>query len=62
MTEELVRLLIRYHEGDEQRRNELLACRCEEARTALAESGVSSLPDRAAPEIVAAERLSAELA
>ena len=35
--------------------------RCEEARTVLAESGVSSLADRAAPEIVAAERLSAGL-
>jgi class 3 adenylate cyclase/ABC-type transport system involved in cytochrome c biogenesis ATPase subunit len=35
--------------------------RSEEARMALAESGVSSLADRAAPEIVAAERLSAEL-
>ena len=35
--------------------------RREEARTALAESGVSALADRAAPEIVAADRLSAEL-
>jgi hypothetical protein len=35
--------------------------RCEEARTALAESGVTSLADRAAPEIVAADRLSAML-
>ena len=35
--------------------------RREEARTALAESGVSALADRAAPEIVAAEGLSAEL-
>jgi hypothetical protein len=35
--------------------------RREEARTALAQSGVSSLADRAAPEIVAAERLSAGL-
>jgi hypothetical protein len=35
--------------------------RHEEARIALAESGVSALADRAAPEIVAADRLSAEL-
>ena len=35
--------------------------RREEARTALAESGVSALADRAAPEIVAADRLSAAL-
>ena len=35
--------------------------RREEARTALAESGVSALADRTAPEIVAAERLSAAL-
>jgi hypothetical protein len=35
--------------------------RREEARTALAESGVSALADRAAPEIVAADRLSAVL-
>ena len=36
--------------------------RREEARTALAESRVTSLADRAAPEIATAERLSAELA
>jgi hypothetical protein len=35
--------------------------RREEARTALAESGVSVLADRTAPEIVAADRLSAAL-
>ena len=35
--------------------------RREEARTALAESGVGALADRAAPEIVAADRLSAAL-
>jgi len=35
--------------------------RRQEAKTALAESGVSALTDRAAPEIVAADRLSAEL-
>ena len=35
--------------------------RREEAKTALARSGVSALADRAAPEIVAANRLSAEL-
>jgi len=35
--------------------------RREEAKTALAGSGVSALADRAAPEIVAAEKLSAEL-
>jgi hypothetical protein len=36
--------------------------RREEARTAIAESGVTSLVDRSTPEIAAAERLSAELA
>jgi hypothetical protein len=36
--------------------------RREEARRALAESGVSRLPDREAPEIAAADRLGAELA
>jgi hypothetical protein len=35
--------------------------RREEAKTALAESGASALADRAAPEILAADRLSAEL-
>ena len=35
--------------------------RREQARTALAEAGVSSLADRTAPEILAAERLSVEL-
>ena len=35
--------------------------RREEARTALADSGVSALADRAAPEIVAANKLSAVL-
>lgn len=35
--------------------------RREEAKTALAESGVSALADRASPEIAAADRLSAEL-
>jgi hypothetical protein len=36
--------------------------RCEEAKTALAQSGVGALADRAAPEIAAAEELSAVLA
>ena len=35
--------------------------RREEARTALADSGVSALADRSAPEIVAADKLSAVL-
>jgi hypothetical protein len=35
--------------------------RCAEAKTALAESGVSALVDRTTPEIVTADRLSAEL-
>jgi hypothetical protein len=35
--------------------------RREEARTALADSGVNALADRAAPEIVAADKLSAVL-
>jgi hypothetical protein len=35
--------------------------RREEAKMALAESGVSALADRTAPEIVAADRLSAAL-
>jgi hypothetical protein len=36
--------------------------RSEEARTALAQSGVSALADRAAPEIIAANKLAASIA